>query len=834
MDENNWIEDQGLGPVSVNRFGERFFFNLNRHAFDRTGAEALFDAKFSETLFKEDSLNIIVGTDSGLLPRYVQNRGVPKGARYIFVEPDEVLPALQSHGMLADLDERIVCVDLVHWGDAIARFKITDYFYIEAVRSFNAVCAQDDFILKYAELSWHLTETLSQLHWQNSVELGMEAFITRQLDNVADNRRPAILLKNLFKHQTVAVLAGGPSLDEALPWVKANRRRLVVFAVSRIARQLLAAEIEPDFVFSVDPTELSFDISKEMLRFSDKVTFICSYHTVPSLLSQWLGNVFYLGERFPWSSPLNVANLGSAGPTVTNTALNVAYDMGARQIVLAGVDLCFTREGFTHAKGSDEQLAGPRFNLTSLQVETNAGFLAPTSCDFAQAIRSLSVQAKRLTGFGCRLINASGAAAKVEHVDFLPLSAIVLPDEPVDAPSMVAAGLSGVEDDDHYFRAAKQELKRAQFQIQAIAKLAENARRINDQMYDVSGVIVHYKDKQNLDRIEKKFKREYRQFSKLVKRFGIRRFIKLAKPFVDEEWSAEEAKRLGNVYYDAYLEGANKLAQLLDQSLRRIAVREAELVQVPDLRWLCEHYRQERSFGRIRRWCTPFVTQVLSAQDRQAAAELLSEFEQVIENKQTRHFARAKSYSNLATVKQRAALLFKHQKMAELQDLQSALNKHEQASSVEVYRWLITAYLAELQANADEALEAYQKIVDAGELLLEEALSRIAAIAIDKEDAATSDLALRCLSGLNPIYLPHYAEIRRLHDDVIGAIDAYNDYIRQFPDDTPVQIKLATLYMECRLYDGAELMLDYLLKNKPGLEVVGNLQRQLQALKQAG
>ena len=46
--------------------------------------------------------------------------------------------------------------------------------------------------------------------------------------------------------------------------------------------------------------------------------------------------------------------------------------------------------------GSNEHRAGPRFDLTALQVTTNGGWEANTTPDFASAISSLGIQARQL------------------------------------------------------------------------------------------------------------------------------------------------------------------------------------------------------------------------------------------------------------------------------------------------------------------------------------------------------------------------------------------------------------------------------------------------------
>ena len=108
---------------------------------------------------------------------------------------------------------------------------------------------------------------------------------------------------------------------------------------------------------------------------------------------------------------------------------------------------------------------------------------------------------------------------------------------------------------------------------------------------------------------------------------------------------------------------------------------------------------------------------------------------------------------------------------------------------------------------------------------------RIASIGIDHEDMHSADLSLQCLSQLNPVYLPLHAEMLRLHGDAMAAIDAYNSYIAQFPEDTLVQMKLAMLYAEHKVYDAAEMMLDHILKQKPNLEAAAAIKSQLLILK---
>lgn len=826
MDTEEFSYACDAGPVKTNSFGEQYFYNLNRSSFDKISANALFEAKFAGQLFKPDMLNVIIGTDSGLLPQYLQHTGPAKGSRYIFVEPPEILAQLEEAGALKGLDEAIACISMASWQEQSEAFKIGDYFFINATKLLNSICAEDDFIHRYAELSWYMNEILSREHWKHIMSLGNESFIAMQLYNMPDNKRPAKVLEKLFEGKTAVLLAGGPSLDDALPWVISNRQKIAVFAVSRICRQLLQHGIEPDFVFSVDPTDLSFDISKEMLNFSDKPIFIHAYHAIPQLVSQWHGLAFYLGDRFPWKTDLDEANISGSGPTVTNTALISAFFMGFKRIILAGVDLCFTKDGYTHAKGSDEHLAGPRFNLTALQVETNAGFLAPTSCDFSAAIETLALQAKAITAKGCRLINCAGNAARVESIEYSPLSDIALEDQVLDVHAAVSGILAEQKfqsDDDKVLA----ELKRVRFQMQAIKNLSETALTVNAGMYNADGLIGNYKDKKKLDQIEKKLKRTHKQYGKLVKKFGIRSFIKITKPFDDADWTADEAKSLCQVYYEAYRDGADKLLLLLDACIAKFNARKEEQSSSPDWELLLTQWRKDGSFARAKMWRKWHPGATVPEGIAQALTELDTQLANVLSNQQTKHFARAKGHSNVSFLKKRAILLFTHKKCDELQDLLNALDQHDQ-ETVKPYRYLIEGYIAELKQDPETALSAYHALIEMNEpWLLEEVLQRIAAISLGRADQGQANLALQCLSQVNPSFLPFYAEVQRIGGELLPAIDSYNAYITQFPDDVLAQIKLATLFMENKIFDAANVMLDFILAKQPGSEAALKLKKQL-------
>jgi len=835
MTSTTLAQISATGILKTNTFGDRYLYNINRGNFDKVGAHAIFDAEFSKHLLEEDSLNIVIGTDSGLLPKYVQQQGIPSGTRYIFIEPEQVLEQLHHHQLLEDMPPEIVCTTLGDWEEEAKEFKIHEYAYINNIKSFNAICSQQTVLDEYSELSWKITEALRTIHYRYNVSLGSELFITRQIENIADNIFPMTCLENAYQDKTVIILGGAPSLTTVFPWLLENRHKLVVFSVSRISRQLISAGIEPDFVFSVDPLNENIDVSREMFLFGSRTVFISSYHVQPALINQWHGQNLYLGIRLPWQSDLNIANIHGTGPTVTHSAFSVAHYFGFSKILLAGFDQCFTKEGITHALGSDEQLIGPTYDPTLLQVETYSGEYRPTSPGYYAAILTLTELAKNIGSERCEIINLAPTAAKVEHISHIPCTEITLLElegEDLDNIKQRIPKLNDAVLQAHY-QAVIDELEKANFQIKAIAKLAKKALDINESMYSAEGRIENYKDKRELDSIEKQLKRKYRKHSKLVKNFGIRQFIKITSPHDSDDWDAEKAKKLGNIYYQAYQSGANKLSNLITSAIARTKARQEELKAEPDFDLLLAQWDQDKSYRRALFWLQKHPQTPIPEQTALALTAMQDQFNRVMTQQDTAFKAEVARSSTLPLLKSKIKILFKHKKIDELIDLKSGFIDDTKHDDKAAYLLLIEGYIAELNNDADSALIHYHQILDIDQSpLLEEALVQIAAISLDRHDQQNTLLALECLSQLSPTYLPYQAELARITGDHLLAIDSYNTYIAFFPEDSLSKLKLASLYIDIKVYEAAELMLEHILQTTPDFESAINLKKQLAAIKQ--
>ncbi|MGQ9724979.1 MAG: hypothetical protein ACUVVU_06450, partial [Tepidimonas sp.] len=182
------LESPAAAPLwRVNRFGERVLEAVNGEAFDKLGARLTLEEAFRGRLDAQDTLYVIVGSDSGHLVEYVRRQSPPRGTRYLFVDPPGVHAALHAAGLLDDLPSHIRCAPAHTWTEAAQALHLTDYLYIDAVEVVFSLAAQSSTASEYVELAWGLNETVASLRWQAFVARGSEAFIASQIVNAADN-----------------------------------------------------------------------------------------------------------------------------------------------------------------------------------------------------------------------------------------------------------------------------------------------------------------------------------------------------------------------------------------------------------------------------------------------------------------------------------------------------------------------------------------------------------------------------------------------------------------------------------------------------------------------
>jgi hypothetical protein len=152
------------------------------------------------------------------------------------------------------------------------------------------------------------------------------------------------------------VVGAGPSLDQALPLLRAVRDRVVVFSGGSAIRALVRAGIEPDFHVELETAPVTTDMLAEIpdRSFFDRVTLLAANGMVPSTLPLFVSK--YLFTRENSTSALLISDVAEPAPNcypiVGNAAVGVAAALGFRRIALFGIDFGYRDTARHHASGT--------------------------------------------------------------------------------------------------------------------------------------------------------------------------------------------------------------------------------------------------------------------------------------------------------------------------------------------------------------------------------------------------------------------------------------------------------------------------------------------------
>ena len=554
----------------ISKFGEPYLYSVNRNAFEKNSAKIIFNSFFDKRLWDEDYFYIILGCDSGLLTNYVIEHGLAKGSRYLFIDSEHVIENLKEQLSFTEWHEHVALATLKDWEQKAEALNLQAYMYTDKVRYIKSLAANDGFDEYYYQANTEVSLKLETQQHYTMVSLYRSPFVIKQIINLADNVNPMIALKDKFEGLDCIILGGGPTLDEVIDKLYAVKDKVVIIAVSRIAKRLLSENIIPHFVISVDPHEVSFDVSKEMLSMADEAIFLHSTYVVPVLLGQWGGISFHDGLRVPWPSELSKENTHLAGPTVTNSAISAAVELGFKRVFLSGVDLCYSSDGHTHAKGSNEAKVGPVLGKREQWVKTYSGKLAETMLTFIHATKTIDDQAKQALKSDCQLYNLSENAAKIDSILLANFDEISFIEDGNINEVLASIKQEYGKINDQQFTEVLDDIDRIVDEMDAIKKIVEQALKDNHDLYKTyESELQNAEIKERIDQAEETLNTTYEETTTFLKKYGIHRFIQIARTDGDLEWTDEEMEEVGRAYYQCFIDNINELTPLLDAAKKK-------------------------------------------------------------------------------------------------------------------------------------------------------------------------------------------------------------------------------------------------------------------------
>ena len=798
---------------SENQWNEKYIEEINRNDFTNTRSTDLFNQILDFNLKKENSLFIICGSDSGLLLPWLHHQKIGRGSRLVVVELDEVyaLVAPAYRGLLDDTDTDVANASRppisLHknssWQNEI--FDGSDHPWIRAgtVHLLESNASSADYSRLYTSMHRAISKAIELRITELSTSLNRDIFSKMQFRNAVDSIEPLKINTNIGIDKIAVVLGGGPSLDLHLDWIKKNRENLFLLAVSRIANKLLKEELKPDLVVSVDSQDISYEVSKQGVLWTD-VPLAYNYHVSAKLLQQWQGPTFYMGRRLPWHGAEQLENcVPSSGPTVSHTAVIVASYLGFPRILMTGVDLCFSVSASTHADDSPEQMIQKMPTLCNAQVKTYTGRTAGTNILLKNSVSALELIGAQLKQQDIQVNNLNEDAAFCPSIAYLPTDKVELPDSKPILSEYIDLEVRSITNEE--LENLEREFKLAKHTFSKICSMCTKAKTLVEQIHGDKAGADTAKISAKLARLRKDMESQYSDYIEAVTyHYGIE-FSKTNVPTDFNDMSAEELVSWGQHYYKLIERGARSLVKEIDAQMPRLQLRRDEQDVNIDIRQLVKRWREDDTPGRILRWKRLNWGNV-KPEERAWIQRTIGKFRATLNNTATEFSQYYRSQNeNIDNVLKSLVFLMENQSISELQSIESKLDtsvwpysalKLYTAGLVHVLQDDRASALDEFQRAIDTCtarMDSHPDSIDSMKRLIEECLARMTSCYIKLNDYQSAMTTLGMLCEMLPSYVLSYAKMLELSGQHDFAIELLQAYTELYPSDRKAQFLLGKL-----------------------------------------
>ncbi|ABN62450.1 motility associated factor glycosyltransferase family protein [Shewanella baltica] len=772
---------------AISPFNEYYLPSINRHTFESIDSRTIYNKKFKQSFASQDKLNIVVGLDSGLLANYILEQDMAIGSKFIFVELDEVLPLLVID-IPSTQEKHVKIVNELEFIELLKKEDIQLYIAKGKYEVYASLGASSLHLDAYTTLLNRIENKIQDEYFNYSISFNQKIFFQTQLENIPDNKTPAKILKDTFKGKTCLIVAGGPSLDEHISWIKENNKNIFIIAVSRIAGKLAKNSISIDIITCVDPQEFSFDVSREIFTLSENTLLVNSYHICPKILSQWHGQSVYLGQRYPWSDSNDHDNIITVGPTVTNSSIRLAIEMGFNRILLSGVDYCYSRSGYSHANGTVEANLGPSLGHNNKWVETYAGYQAETPIQLIHAMDALTDEVKNYPNID--FINLSASAAKIDCISHMTTNDIVL--DEFGSKKKPKSISNEIEENRKILVLSLNECNEKKETFNKVLKLTKKALVLTKKLSSntlKSKVIIN-----KINNIENKINSEYSSASKIIKTYGYFEFSKFLTTRETEIWTQSYINKMTIDYYEAFSNICHNILKLMTQACEKVEFRILE-IDSNSLTQLAPTWSENNQPGRAVLWYKKKNEITLNSNEEKTYSNLKDKFNEDITQVRNDYIKILESASSMEHVYKKIMGLNSNKNNYGLSlTVQNLLPLIESDNEAKRLYHLALSFQLSLEQQPQEALDVLLALPE--DLCTEMELKHIILLALklSKLELATANL-VKILAHSDE-YMPQYAHILKLQGKIQESVNVYLDYLEKYPSDTQTWIKLGLFMFE--------------------------------------
>jgi hypothetical protein len=205
--------------------------------------------------------------------------------------------------------------------------------------------------LYFSEIRTGIKELLGSLSDDFSVQ---SHFGKRWFINTLANLKTAQSVKNVLAPIKRALITGaGPSLESQLPILKKLKKDSFLIATDTSLPFLLKHKLIPDLIISIDCQHITFH--HFLSGFPKDIPLVLDLAS-PSWLTRLSKNIVFFTSGHPFSQLVNnkwrsFPFIDTSGGNVSHAAISLADNLGAKEIILFGVDFSYPK-GKSYARGT--------------------------------------------------------------------------------------------------------------------------------------------------------------------------------------------------------------------------------------------------------------------------------------------------------------------------------------------------------------------------------------------------------------------------------------------------------------------------------------------------
>lgn len=343
---------------------------INLHS----GVDPLHEARIlASKLYKEGYLNIsIMGMGLGFLPYALWEKS--HGAANISIyEPNPIMIDFAiNYGILSWIDQdKLSVFSSDNFAELIDAYK-------ENTNKNNSLGYISDYCL-YEDIGDYKTFLYDSIENSHCLLRFDDYYKVNYNHNALKFAGYASDYLKTINTQDCIVVAAGPSLSDYYDWLREQKGKKLIIAVTTVVKKLLAEKIIPDVVVIADPNENTYPHLESIAEQTKDITLIAESVSYWKSISIWKGPIYkvlscnyhktieemFKSKQEPWI----------IGGTVSSLALELAIRLKAPNIYLVGLDLAYPGNKFY----ADGAIGRKDNNIQSnLMVPSVDGSMVPT------------------------------------------------------------------------------------------------------------------------------------------------------------------------------------------------------------------------------------------------------------------------------------------------------------------------------------------------------------------------------------------------------------------------------------------------------------------------